>query len=404
MSPHSPLRNSHIRQLWTGLLLSAFGDEIYKIALVWTVVSVVSTSAGWFSAAQAGSVLLFSLFGGVLADRWNHRRTMIAMDLLRAVLVVLPPVLATFLNLSIWVLLPVAALVSGLKAFFDPALQAYLPMLAEQKQILQRTNGLFDSTRRLARIVGPSLAAPLQLLVQPLQFFTINAMTFVVSALMIACLPQCHTEAMAASESVFQRVVYGVRALRGQAIMQYLLLGHGIVNGAWQLGLVLSTALIIQSQHEGSVALYGLIMSSYGIGNVVANIWVSRLCIGNPIVPVVGGRLIASAGFIALGLAPTPALMMAAAAFAAVGAPLSNIPFLNLLQQRFSRADIARVYRLRMVSEGGFILIAMAISPSLFKLMAPDMVVVGSGLTIGLVGTYGWLRFGVGKSRLEFEK
>ena len=404
MSPHSPLRNPPIRQLWTGLLLSAFGDEIYKIALVWTVVSVAGTSAGLFSAAQAGSVLLFSLFGGVIADRWNHRQTMIAADLSRAVLVVLPPLIATFLNLSVWVLLPVAALVSGLNAFFDPALQAYLPTLTDDKQTLQRTNGLFDSTRRLARILGPSLAAPLQLFVPPLQFFTINAVTFVISALTIARLPRCRTEPVPSSESVIRRIVYGIHALRAHAMMQYLLLGHGIVNGAWQLGLVLSTALIIQSEHGGSVAFYGFVMSSYGVGNVLANIWVSRLRIGNPMVLVVAGRFVASAGFIALGLAPSPELMMAAAAFAAVGAPLSNIPFLNLLQQRFSRADIARVYRLRMVSEWGFILIAMAISPSLFKLMPANMVVIGCGLTMGIVGIYGWVRFGSGKFQPEFEK
>ncbi|MGO7338424.1 MFS transporter, partial [Rhizobium leguminosarum] len=94
-------RNPPIRQLWTGLLLSAFGDEIYNIALVWTVLSVAGTSAGLFIAAQSGSVLLFSLFGGLLADRCNHRQTMIAADLLRAVLVILPPLFATFLNLSI---------------------------------------------------------------------------------------------------------------------------------------------------------------------------------------------------------------------------------------------------------------------------------------------------------------
>lgn len=81
--------------------------------------------------------------------------------------------------------------------------------------------------------------------------------------------------------------------------------------------------------------------------------------------------------------------MMAAAASAAVGASLSNIPFLNLLQQHFSRADNARVYRLRMVSEWGFVLIAMTISPFLFKLMAPNTVAIVCGLTMGLVGTYG---------------
>lgn len=391
MLQHSPLRDPPILKLWAALVFSAFGDEVYKIALIWIIVSIAGTSSGIFGAAQAASILFFSLVGGIFADGKNHRHTMIFADIFRAALVLLPPLLSIFSPLSFWMLLPVAVAVSGLNAFFDPALQAYLPSLTSSRKSLQRTNGLFDSTRRLARVLGPALAGFLQLAVPPIQFFTINAVTFLVSAIVVARLPVPDVQVASVSEGGASRLVQGFRAVKAHPTMPYLLVAHGIVNGGWQLGLVLSTALILQTSHGGSVAFYGMTMSAYGVGNVLSNIVVSRMHIRQPITLVAVGRFVAAAGFIALGLAPSPVWMMVAAAFAAIGAPLSNLPFLNILQHEFDSADIARIYRLRMVSEWAFVLLAMAISPSLFSLISPHDVIIGCGLATGLVGAYGLL-------------
>ena len=63
--------------------------------------------------------------------------------------------------LSLWLLLFVAMSASVIGASFDPALQATVPVLAPEPVLRRGTNGLFDATRRLARILGPSLIAAL---------------------------------------------------------------------------------------------------------------------------------------------------------------------------------------------------------------------------------------------------
>ena len=73
-----------IVRLWLGQLLSAVGDRLHEIALVWIAVDAVGEHAGWVIAAGSAARLLCGLPGGVYADRWHRQRVMIACDLLRA--------------------------------------------------------------------------------------------------------------------------------------------------------------------------------------------------------------------------------------------------------------------------------------------------------------------------------
>jgi len=150
------LRIRHLAILWLSQVLSAIGDFFYLIAVMWIAVKVAGSAAGIVAAAEAGSMLLFGLLGGVYADRWNRRTTMMAVDILRAIAVGILPVLALTGTLQLWHLVVVAVIVGSLGALFDPALQASLPALARNPQILQATNGLMDVTRRLARALGPA--------------------------------------------------------------------------------------------------------------------------------------------------------------------------------------------------------------------------------------------------------
>jgi len=156
------LRQRHLAILWVSQVLSAIGDNLYTIAVLWTAVRVAGGRAGIVAAAGTVATLVFGMLGGVYADRWDRQRTMAAVDLLRAATVAVLPILAWRGMLQLWHLAAVAVVVSGLGALFDPALQASLPALVNDRQMLQATNGLMDMTRRLARAIGPSLAGGLR--------------------------------------------------------------------------------------------------------------------------------------------------------------------------------------------------------------------------------------------------
>src|ERR1700693_279255 len=84
MSILPPLRRRPVALIWSGLALAAIGDQLYAIALVWIAVRLLGERSRYLPALQTDAVLTAALFGGIWADRWDHRRTMIVADLSRA--------------------------------------------------------------------------------------------------------------------------------------------------------------------------------------------------------------------------------------------------------------------------------------------------------------------------------
>lgn len=179
----SVLRHRHILLLWVGQLLSAFGDRFFEIAVVWLSVQIVGSEAGFVLAAGSIARLVLGLLGGVYADRWDRQKIMIGVDLLRTIAILSLPVAALLSEISLMHLAIVAAVEGGLSSLFDPALQASLPHLTSNSEELQAGNALLDITSRMARIFAPGLAGLLVAFLPIEQFFTLDAMTFGISAI-----------------------------------------------------------------------------------------------------------------------------------------------------------------------------------------------------------------------------
>lgn len=75
----------------TGQVLSAIGDYLYTIAVMWIAIKLSGSDAGWVAGAQAIATFVSGLLGGVVADRWNRRIILIVVDTMRAVVVACLP-------------------------------------------------------------------------------------------------------------------------------------------------------------------------------------------------------------------------------------------------------------------------------------------------------------------------
>ena len=177
------LKQRHILLLWLGQLLSSFGDRFFEIAVVWLSVQIVGSEAGFVLAAGSIARLIVGLFGGVFADRWDRQKTMVIVDILRMLALLSLPIAAVIGDITLTHLAIVAVIAQGLSGLFDPALQASMPVLAIDSKTLQASNALLDVTSRMARIVAPGLAGLLVAVLPISQFFTLDAMTFGVSAI-----------------------------------------------------------------------------------------------------------------------------------------------------------------------------------------------------------------------------
>ena len=131
------LRQPHLLVLWLSQLLSSIGDHLYEIAVVWFAVQTVGTGTGWVLPAGAIARLVFGLWGGVYVDRWDRRRTLIAVDLIRAATVLTLPIATVWGSITIPHLIVVAIILGATGSLFDPALQAILPTITDDRRTLQ---------------------------------------------------------------------------------------------------------------------------------------------------------------------------------------------------------------------------------------------------------------------------
>jgi hypothetical protein len=381
----APLRRPAIFRLWLGQVLSNVGDEIYGIALIWIAADLIGPDAGYVAALQSASVFLSGLLAARFAETWDHRRTMVCVDVLRGLAVLLIPLLhAAVLGL----LVPVAALVSGLSAFFLPALKASLPDLAADEDLLHTTNGLMESTLRLARIVGPGLIGLLHGLVATLHFFTIDALSFFCSAFSIASL---HRDLPPPSEHA--PVAIGLReswrAVRRHPALRFVISTSPLASSLWWLVLPLGMTLLVHQRRPDDVGALGWLVCAYGVGNLGCNLVVGSARVAHPFRLMLLGRMTAGVGFVALALAPSYPLMLLSSALAASGGPMTDLGYLALLQRSGDRRHIARTYRLGMSIDYFGIMLVFLASPWIFRWLGPAPAILGCGLLIFISGAAG---------------
>jgi DHA3 family macrolide efflux protein-like MFS transporter len=397
------LRLPQIALLWTSQVLSAMGDYFYTIAVMWIAVKTSGSDAGFVAGAEAVAMFVFGLLGGVYADRWNRRVTMVAVDLARAVAVLLLPILALSGRLQFWHLVVVAVIIGSLSALFDPALQASLPALTGgDTQALQATNGLMDITRRLARTLGPSLAGLLVAFLPLAHFFTLDAISFAISALAVLSLgsrfawkPQRVEEQKQRGgiKAILREAAGGIRLVSSHRPLLWSLLAVAVSNFVWSIAFVVGVPLLVAHGLGKSVGAYGLIVGAYGIGNVLSNLIIGSLTIKR-VLTIFLGKGILGLGFLLLGLSSSVPMALFASALAALGGPMGDIMILTMLQTNLPSDQIGKAYSLSMVLESSGAALGLLLAVPLFNLVSVPLGIALSALLLLIVSVFGLWRFG----------
>jgi MFS family permease len=396
------LRMRHLAILWISQVLSAMGDYFYQIAVIWLAIKVAGSGAGLVAATGAIATLLFSLLGGVYADRWNRRNTMIAVDILRALIVAILPILMMFGILQLWHLIVVGIVVDGAGALFDPALQASLPALAGDAQTLQAANGLMDVTRRLARALGPSLVGVLIVWIPLLHFFTLDAISFLISASAVFSLGRhfawkpIHKEQIARGiKGIVTEINGAIRLVWAHRPLAWALVLLGIVTLAWSTAFTIGVPLLAAGVLGGNISAYGLIVGAYGVGNVLSNLVIGSLVIRRKVLMLFSGKIVVGAGFLLLAFAPHLSIALLGSAFAAIGGPMGDIVLVTMIQTALPSEQIGKVYSLLVLIESAGVSLGLLVAVPLFKFLSIPIGIALCALVIIASGAVGLIRFGV---------
>ncbi|MDH4028695.1 MAG: MFS transporter [Nitrospirota bacterium] len=188
-TPHafSALRHRNFRLFWFGQLISLTGTWMHQAAQGWLVFKLTNSPfyLGLAGTAFSAPVLLFTLAGGVMADRHSKRKIMLAAHTALMFLSLALAILVATGMVTVWHVLVLAFLIGTVNALEIPARQSFLIEMVG-KENLMNAIALNSSAFHSARMIGPAIAG---FIMGPLGLapcFFINAMSF--TAIIVALL------------------------------------------------------------------------------------------------------------------------------------------------------------------------------------------------------------------------
>ena len=338
-SPVSILINRDFALLWSGQAISILGDLIFTTTITIWVGLVLARGQSWGALAVSGILaagalppLLLAPLAGVLVDRSNKRQLMIAMDAVRAVVILgllaLPLVGSRHWSpFSQWLVVGGGVLlVSCCEQFFRPSMTALVNDLVPQP-LQPRAIGLGQVSLSLAAIAGPPLAT-LVLFSTGLQWALLfNAFSFLISCLSILAIqPVPNIEQMrdhTPQHRFIREFGTGVRFFFGNRKLRTLTVALVIAlfgAGAFQ---ALDLFFITRNLHAPPTD-YGLLEAAQGLGMLLGAVLASIFTARAGLTRVVWSSLVVT-GLLALVYARLTSFLPAAMLLFVIGIPLASI-------------------------------------------------------------------------------
>lgn len=189
----TPLRKRPgVRSFYSALAVSNTGTEISSVAIPLVAIQYLALPDSWVAAigaAEAIALMCAALPLGLAVDRFNRRTLVIISNMGGAIAILSIPFLAYFGALNFWGLLAAALAVKVLGALFDLASRPIIPRIVPEHQ-LDSANGVYGSVRSTSEVSGAGIGGILFSHLGVFSGFLVNALSFVVSAVLLARLPK----------------------------------------------------------------------------------------------------------------------------------------------------------------------------------------------------------------------
>jgi len=350
--------------------------------------SMIATLAVVLSLPQLG----LGLFAGVMVDRWDRRRTMLASDLARGVLML--GFLLVRNRHDLWLLYLLGLAQAAVGVFFNPARSALTPRTVEPESLLA-ANSLLQTTQLVSGLVGTALAGVLFSLAKSgWPAFALDSATFLFSAVCVTGIgphrpPERHTGAAASGILLELRRGLGL-VLRTRALLAILMafsvacLGTGAVT-------VLFVPFLVSTLHVPAAAL-GLAKAAQLAGLLLGGALAARraLSTGSRTALIGGGLAGIGVATMLLGTAPNLGFVLAWLLLLGLCATPMQSATNALLQERTPDALRGRVEAAVDTLLTAVMMVSMAWAGILADRIGIRTVLSGAGLLCLAGGALGW--------------
>ncbi|GAA2028473.1 MFS transporter [Terrabacter terrae] len=328
------------RRLWIARTVSQCGDTVNFVALALLVYDLTGSGLGVSGVvvAEILPVLLFAPLAGPLIDRWPVVRVMVASDLARLLLAAI---------LVVWhdstpgvYLLAFGMSIGGV--FFNPAAAAALPALVNEDDLVAANSGIWTAAV-LSQIVLAPVAGLLVVSVGYWPAFTVNAISYAVSALVLRGL-DVRSPALVERRRLLAEAREGVRVLLGHRLLRALAAGQFLAS--LSAGATSALLVVLAEEHLGiSGSGYGVLIGAIGVGAALGPMALLRL-ISDPRRPLFVFGPFAMRGVVDLVLATFASAPVAVGSLVAYGVGTSTgaVTFNSMLQAEAPEHARGRIF------------------------------------------------------------
>jgi MFS family permease len=343
------LANRNYRLFISGHAVSVVGTWMQRVAQDWLVLELTDSAlaVGIAMSLQFVPMLLFGLWGGVVVDRRDRRRLIMATQAASAVLAAVLAALVLSGVVELWMVFVMALALGGVTVFDNPARQAFVGELVDPADYVNG-HALASTVHNTGRLVGPALAGVLIAAAGPGMAFAANAVSFLAVLWGLSRLDVTLLRRTPSRPRAKGAVTEGLRYVWGHPELRACMALVAVVALFGQNFRVVLPVLA-RDTFDGGAEVYGWLTSALGLGAVLGALFTASR-------QRVSAWLLLMAtlafGVLNVGVALSPVLVVALGLITTVG--FANIVFNTLARTLLQLGTDATMHG-RVLALHGFV-------------------------------------------------
>ena len=269
-------RNRNFRLLFSAQIISLLGSGVTTVALALFVYQLTggASATGIIGNALMLRILAFLLFSqpaGVMADRLNRKKMLIAADLIRCLLLALFPFIT-----AIWHVYVLIFSINAVTAFFTPTFEASIPEIVGDEEYVKALS-LSRVATDVEAVAAPAIAGLLVAMVSVRWIFWVDALSYLISASLVvsAVLPLVSKKRAPLVRSFLEELTTGTRILfREPSLRQALVLSMAEAT-AGAAAIVATISYVREVLGRGNTT-FAFVMAGLGLGSSMTAILLGR--------------------------------------------------------------------------------------------------------------------------------
>ena len=271
-------KSRNYRLYFAGQSVSLIGTWMQKTAVSWVVYSLTQSKfmLGLSLFASMFPSFVFSFIGGVVSDRYNRYRVLLATQIASMLQAVFLTLLVLSKHYTVWEILALSSILGVINAFDVPARQSLVNEMVDDKKYLPNALALNSSMVNLSRLIGPAIAGLILEKFGDVFCFGLNALSFVavIASILMMRLPslqKTHDE-----KNILQDIKDGWNYLKQTKSIRFIIIMLALVS---LFVLPFSTLIPVYAKDifKGSASTFGIIDSMIGLGAFGGAIFLASL-------------------------------------------------------------------------------------------------------------------------------